>query len=98
MNMGEIYQICTVTIVGASASFADEGILTPRIPDPSRIRIPLCIPDPKGKEIIPVSVSPTPESNTYFRNNPIGSRGWTLQERLLSPRMLIFSTTNVRWL
>ena len=96
-NMGEVYHKCTVTIVGANASTADEGILMPRISEESQIRSPLCLPDFDNK-MIPVTLSQLPTPNSYFTNNPIESCGWTLQKRLLSPRMLIYSTTNVRWL
>ena len=34
----------------------------------------------------------------YSKNNPIESRAWTLEEKLLSRRMLIYSSTNLLWI
>jgi hypothetical protein len=34
----------------------------------------------------------------YFRENPIERRTWTFQEKMLSPRKLVYSNTNLRWI
>ncbi|KAJ4183103.1 hypothetical protein NW755_009952 [Fusarium falciforme] len=39
---------------------------------------------------------PNPWIRSFFRN-PLFSRGWVLQERELSPRILYFTTTHVVW-
>jgi hypothetical protein len=47
----------------------------------------------------PVWLTPTShEIESYLKTHAIESRGWTLQERLLSRRLLIYSETNMRWL
>ena len=98
MNMGKVYQNCTVTIVAASARTANEGFLMPRIPVRGQVHLPLVLKTREDDITGPVTLSPCLDSLDYFKRNPIESRGWTLQERLLSPRMLIYSSTNLRWL
>ena len=41
-----------------------------------------------------------PDRWTFYDplEDPINERAWTLEERLLSPRRLIFSKNHVRWL
>jgi hypothetical protein len=96
-SMGDIYKNATLTIVAASAWNANQGFLQPRKPLVNLVDLPLLNLD--GRSSI---VSLTPEhpypTNIYFRENPIENRAWTFQERLLSPRMLIYSNTNLRWL
>ncbi|KAH7135647.1 heterokaryon incompatibility protein-domain-containing protein [Dendryphion nanum] len=42
-------------------------------------------------------MSPTFVTNTWLNNNKVISRGWCLQERLLSPRVLHFGAQQVFW-
>jgi hypothetical protein len=106
-RMGDIYRNCTLTIVAASARTADEGFLKPRNSGDNLLRLPffpygnmdeLETPFIKSDIERAVTLSKVQGRNSYFKDNPIESRGWTLQERLFSPRMLIYSTTNLRWL
>jgi len=55
--------------------------------------------DAQGLRSTPVSLTPVPTiTDAYLKMHKIESRGWTLQERVLSHRLLIYSETNIRWL
>lgn len=100
-RMAAIYQSSHITIVAASAKHADEGFLLPRkAPSPAttiafmhngfhagtvNIRRRL-----KNRES-PWGTDPWPSSD------PVDSRAWTLQEQLLSERLLVYSTDTLQW-
>jgi hypothetical protein len=93
--MANIYKNCIVCIAASSAKGASEGFFGQR--DPS--------------SIVPVTVSvklDQLEKDNYFIYNsilwsteisssPLNSRGWVLQERILSPRTLHFTSTQLFW-
>lgn len=98
--MPQIYSNAAVTIIASSAAKAIEGFLYER---PARatklaVKLPFHCPD----EHAPLSgvrrgfiyaVKFAEEA----RAEPIDHRGWTLQERYLSPRVLEFGSDHVTW-
>jgi len=96
-RMGEIYETATITIVAASAKHCKQGFLHRRsypwgAQEWKSFKPPFSCPDGKQGELI---IEPT---DPYFTGDqPINQRGWTLQEFLLPPRKLIYSTTQLMW-
>ncbi|KAM7210917.1 HET domain containing protein [Rhypophila decipiens] len=77
--MAQTYRNATITISAATASSVHDGFLQTRRPKPSkcpRFKLPFL------QERIPYNACA----------DPINQRAWTLQERLLSQRLLIYST------
>lgn len=91
--MGEIYHNAYVTIVAAKAKSVEEGFLKP-FPAMSYSRLPA---DPIDGEHV------TSEMWTYNMDNfgpehdPLFERAWTFQERMLSPRLLVFARGGLYW-
>jgi hypothetical protein len=86
--MTEIYKNATITICAASSPSVHQGFLEPRdVP-----KLPL-----------PIILSRGDYTNLWVRQlpakfeEPIDTRGWTLQESLLSPRILCFGIKDVVW-
>ncbi|KAF4632651.1 hypothetical protein G7Y89_g5472 [Cudoniella acicularis] len=89
--MGRIYKTAAVTIAAASAASVHEGFLEDR-PVPS---IPFPISkfgtgDATGKVWIHENTIESPDE-------PLDKRGWTLQESLLSPRILYYGSKDLIW-
>jgi len=92
--MGRIYANATFTIAAASASAATEGIFTDRRIDtlsPPRLSF-FCQDGTKGTALIRYK-SPS-HADTI---QPLHFRAWTLQERLLSPRVLLYGSHHLTW-
>jgi hypothetical protein len=88
--MGRLYKNAAITIFAASARSVSEGFLQNR-PTPTIISLPLACPD--GRQGI---VQLTLEATHNFMY-PLNTRGWTLQESLLSPRKLIYGEKEQLW-
>lgn len=103
-NMGQIYKNATLTIAAASAMTASDGFLQPRPKIPS-CEIPIYhnyhkeyekeyikkLPFEAWTKTRPprkIWLAATVKSSDAVE--PLYSRGWALQERLLSPRMLLY--------
>ena len=94
-QMPQIYRNGYITIAAASASDASKGFLHKRYSPNSEtpaFTLPYVCPNSERGDITIFSLDR--DSNS----NPLDTRAWTLQERLLSPRMLEFSEHQVRWL
>ncbi|PKS05721.1 hypothetical protein jhhlp_007550 [Lomentospora prolificans] len=95
-KMSSIYQGCALTIIAASASSSEEGFLKPLDPlvfylDPFTVKL-------HGEQgEISYSIMLGARSVHQNSRETINSRGWTLQERLLSRKSLIFSKASVMW-
>ena len=93
-RMDAIYRQSKLTIIDAAGSDSQSGL--PGMQDGSRTQVqtPFTI---KGVTLVqtldPINVS----SNGYLAESNWNSRGWTLQEGLLSPRALIFTKEQVYW-
>ena len=91
-SMCRIYQQATVTIVAASATSASQGFLEDRKPPAPALQIPFWAPDDSL-----TTVYLRPEELYNDEKEPINSRAWTLQEQLLSPRLLIYATHTLQY-
>ncbi|CAI6330946.1 unnamed protein product [Periconia digitata] len=93
-SMAKVYQDAAVTLVAASASKVTEGFLNPRNFE-------------KNWESAPIQLKCRYESkqgsimlhhlNKQAPDDPIHSRGWTLQEMMVSPRLLIYGSSATTW-
>jgi hypothetical protein len=93
-KMGTIYSNAFLTIAASSAPDSQAGFLKPRTQyHPRELsfkfdntdQIPYTI---KIRELAPRSIEP---------EDPLASRAWAYQERLLSPRFLSFNSDQIRW-
>jgi hypothetical protein len=93
-RMDEIYSYAYFTLSAASASKVTDGFLKDRIIRQEQSPISLRYKTRAGVEgSLTVTREPTPADMP----DPINARAWTFQERLLSPRLVEFSSTQVRW-
>jgi hypothetical protein len=93
-QMDRIYSHAYITISASSASSVTEGFLDHRQMPQSMTPISMRYLTRSGVESnLLVCAEPTPRDI----EDPINTRGWTFQERVLSPRLIDFSTTQVRW-
>jgi hypothetical protein len=88
--MGMIYKSATLTIAAASSSSAKDGFLQNR-PPPLMCQLPFYLTDNEYG-----SIWLRKPSREHF-HEPLDDRGWTLQESLLSPRILYYATKDLIW-
>lgn len=96
-QMARIYNLSTLTISAASASSAEEGFLWPRI---SYEEISAKIPhrDRSGKlNSYYYLAEPVKDFGKEVEDGPLNTRGWTLQERILSRRNVFFGKDQFHW-
>ncbi|OTA99918.1 hypothetical protein M426DRAFT_246994 [Hypoxylon sp. CI-4A] len=89
------YGQSTVTLCAASASRCSDGFLSPREDDPKKYSIGPIQLKAKASSGLVGSVQALAEPdyfNSWRSQEPVTLRGWTLQEALLSRRILIFSS------
>lgn len=91
-RMATIYKNATITIAAASSKAAAEGFLMNKSIQPFLPQHKFSIPMTDGHT---GSVYVTAE--TYSPEHVLDTRGWVLQEFMLSSRMLIFSDYEVLW-
>lgn len=98
-DMTSVYSEAYLTIAATSSTDSSEGCRT----DPDSIpRGPVILeclnlgwdihPAPKA-----VCVFPMDRYQYNFRSQPLHARGWTLQERELSPRVIFYTKETIRW-
>ncbi|KAM5349512.1 hypothetical protein ACJ41O_006017 [Fusarium nematophilum] len=94
-RMSTIYKNATLTLAAGTAASASEGFLQnvgsdndPYLPS-YKLTIPM--EDRQQRGTIYLSAEP------YEPEHPLDTRGWTLQEFMLSSRMLIFSNYELLW-
>lgn len=90
-KMGNIYKNATLTVAAGNTKKASDGFLKPRKQLISS-SVPFLCPDGEMGNIL---ISPVPHYNP--RKEPLNTRGWTLQEKLLSPRILFYGEKEVSW-
>lgn len=95
-KMDRLYQNAQLTISAASAERCQDGFLATRSGyrrhQTSFTSIPYACPDGKTGNVL------LEEYQLYdSRIEPLNRRGWTLQERLLSSRTLIYSSWQLLW-
>ncbi|RFU78515.1 heterokaryon incompatibility [Trichoderma arundinaceum] len=90
-RMASIYKNATVTIAASSSANAADGFLSKKI-QPYCPNYEVHVPMPDGRKGT-VYLS----AEAYEPEHPLDKRGWTLQEFMLSSRMLIFSDYELLW-
>jgi hypothetical protein len=89
-RMADIYQGCLLTIAAAAAANSAQGLFN-------------CLsPGPRGV-LLSILTEQEDDSNIWIHQQlgherePLGTRGWVLQERTLSPRTLYFGKDELTW-
>ncbi|KAK4450547.1 HET-domain-containing protein [Podospora aff. communis PSN243] len=96
MKMHAIYGGAALTIAAASAETAHEGIFDIRCPRPQESGVEIAIRS-KRHGIDGAGAFATILSPTHSLDEPLYHRGWTLQERVLSPRVVIYARGQLLW-
>jgi hypothetical protein len=95
--MGDIYRYCDLCIATAAASSANEACFKQRDPDLiAPVVIDLHSKDPTEAPESYILISEEHNSRGH-RDALLASRGWALQERLLSPRILSLGRQQMFW-
>lgn len=97
-KMGSIYQGAALTIGAASAANSTEGFLQDRTFEQAYgklFRIPYCHKQDNHTTRGSVFLSELPISDEY--QEPLDKRGWTMQEDMLSLRLLRFGSKQTTW-
>ncbi|KAH8784366.1 heterokaryon incompatibility protein-domain-containing protein [Hyaloscypha finlandica] len=98
-KMGSIYARSYLTIAVDSAQGANEGCFNIR----KEFRVSFCeskctLADGRESVLyIPVDKIRYPPPPRERKNEPLSQRGWTLQERMLSPRVLHYTAQQLYW-
>jgi hypothetical protein len=90
-NMGNIYKNALLTIAAMSSASVNEGFLRRRI-DPMSVHLLIHL-----SEGVIGSVRIAGSQYVHLTNEPLNSRGWTLQEHLLSCWMLLYTKYEMLW-
>jgi hypothetical protein len=90
-SMGQIYKNATVTIAAASSNGVHTGFLDDR-------KVP-CIQFPVLSQTSPSVIGKLwiHENTVEATDEPLDKRAWTLQEALLSPRILYYGSKDLMW-
>ena len=100
-RMAQIYSNAYVTISAAASRASDKSFLFKRSLQGSSGRLPIQMPYicPSGQTgTVSLYHKSTQFANAVKDGEDIHNRAWTLQEHLLSPRLLVFSRLQVFWL
>lgn len=99
-RMHDIYKAAFVTLIAASASRSTEGFLQDKSGFLSYPRAPKVSLRWRWSEDLVSDVVVCKSDGsvpTLGSTDPITSRAWTFQEHILSPRVIYFSETQIRW-
>ncbi|KAL1843209.1 hypothetical protein VTJ49DRAFT_2760 [Mycothermus thermophilus] len=104
VKMAEVYSRAALTIAAANSASADEGFLKPRR-SPRTIKLPFRNGSPRVLMGHFMVAEPTPEDAQNQQDHylvetdgsPLSKRGWTVQERLLSRRIVFFGEGQMHW-
>jgi hypothetical protein len=93
-QMTSVYKHATITLAAECASSVDSGILHPRTSDDDAIPIAY---QSYSRNLSGWFYIRQIEGLELDARTPLESRGWTLQEFILSPRTLHFDQNQLRW-
>ncbi|KAF1953055.1 HET-domain-containing protein [Byssothecium circinans] len=97
-RMDAVYSNSYVTISAASAASASTGFLQPRPPlYVQPLRMPLRLQPGDGNATL-VMYDDFQMDQVGVKNSPIERRGWTLQVKVLSRRVLFYGATHLQWM
>jgi hypothetical protein len=89
-RMGDIYSQARITIVAGNSATSEEGFLNPQLPHmPRSLQLPFNCPTGEGSKVV---ISPRQQEIEV-----VNSRGWTLQESLLSQRLVFYGSRQLEW-
>ncbi|VUC38142.1 unnamed protein product [Clonostachys rosea] len=91
--MAKVYTHSMLTIVAGRGDRASDGFLHMRVLPSGTTKFLYQHDDGKQGHVISIF----PEIMTHERKYEIDSRGWTMQEYILSPRLVIFGTWTTEW-
>ncbi|KAK3346567.1 heterokaryon incompatibility protein-domain-containing protein, partial [Lasiosphaeria hispida] len=106
-RMAQVYSGAYITIAAASSATTTESFLNPGprdygvYTDAKPKRIP--IKDSSGNLVTELLALPENVTSRHYKNpnirhaDPLTKRGWTLQEKLLSTRMISFGLAELEW-
>lgn len=92
-QMRKIFHDAHVTLIAASSSRVSEGFLHDRTRPSTDTRLPFICPDGSIGNMV---LSPVWQQYDETQE-PVNSRAWCLEERLLSPRALIFAAHTLQY-
>ncbi len=95
-RMRDVYGGATITIAATSSTRTDYGVFQNRIIAPEVCRLEWRSSDPKESHYVFLRSS-SEFWDTWMKNEPLNTRGWTLQESLLAPRTLSYGTQQMIW-
>jgi hypothetical protein len=90
-NMGNIYKNSTITIAASEAQSAHSGFLG-TLEYPPTVPLPFLLPDGSKETVLLSYRTAKLPAKTH-----LDTRGWTLQESMLSPRQITFGYFEVLW-
>lgn len=93
-RMREIFRGAFVTIVAASADKVSQGFLQDRSPPRKATRLPFICPD---RDDCTASFLIREPTGHHMQDDAVNSRAWCLEERLLTPRALIYSSKELQY-
>ncbi|KAL5331075.1 hypothetical protein ACEPPN_000604 [Leptodophora sp. 'Broadleaf-Isolate-01'] len=94
-NMGHIYKNALLAIIAISAGNVHDGFLDRSELAPGCIRLPFLLPD---RRLTDIGLLQTSSISGSAQTWPLHTRGWSLQEFVLSQRKLIFLPDEIIWL
>ncbi|KAI8628791.1 heterokaryon incompatibility protein-domain-containing protein [Xylariaceae sp. FL1651] len=100
-KMPAIYSNAILTISAASAKTCYDGFLNPREAlgfNSATIRLPIKLPDGEEGHIFLAYYDKWAKHQEYSENEPINERAWTLQEHVVPPRILYYSSQQLHWI
>ncbi|KAH7308359.1 heterokaryon incompatibility protein-domain-containing protein [Rhexocercosporidium sp. MPI-PUGE-AT-0058] len=99
--MPEVYRNATLTLSASSAQSSDEGFLhtspaTYQRLDQSLVMLPYRCPDMSYDRAILTRL--TDQDNPLDAKSPVDRRAWTMQEQMLSTRLIQFGSNGIHWI
>ncbi|KAL0258968.1 hypothetical protein SLS55_006473 [Diplodia seriata] len=98
-RMADVYMNSYLTIAASAAPNSSGRLLGPRTPAPKAVRLPQRAHDGAEEEHWSLFVDDR-RQRSFVQDahlSPLNGRAWVLQERLLSPRTLHFTGTQLYW-